>query len=66
MLTEMRSLDELLRLARELSAVERRRLLVELEKLEDEALTPEENARAWAAWIAGGPQGPIDGDESWP
>ena len=62
----MRSLDELLRLARELSAVERRLLLVELEKLELESPTREENDEAWAAWVAEGPQGPIDGDESWP
>jgi hypothetical protein len=62
----MRSLDEVLRLARELPAVERRRLLAELERLEDEALSSGENEEAWAAWVSQGPQGPIEGDESWP
>jgi hypothetical protein len=63
---EMRSLDEVLRLARELPAPERRRLLEELEKLEDEALPAEDNEKLWAEWVARGPQGPIDSDESWP
>ena len=64
----MRSLDEILRLARQLSAPERRKLLDALEQLEqEERLPPEENENAWAEWIARGPQGPIDDDGSpWP
>jgi hypothetical protein len=63
----MRSLDEILRLARELPAPERRRLLAELEKLDEESLPPAENEKAWAEWVARGPQGPIEDDESsWP
>ncbi len=63
----MRSLDEVLRLARALPVTERRRLLEELEKLEAEAPPPDDNEKAWAAWVALGPQGPIDdGDDSWP
>jgi len=64
----MRSVDEILRLARELPAAERRRLLEELERLDrDEMLSREENDKAWADWIAHGPQGPMEDDGSpWP
>jgi hypothetical protein len=62
----LRSLEEVLRLARELPAAERRRLLEELERLEDESLSHDDNENAWAAWVSQGPQGPIEGDESWP
>lgn len=64
----MRSLDEILRLARQLSPPERRKLLEALEKLEQERLLPpEEDQKAWAEWVARGPQGPIDDDGSaWP
>ncbi len=64
---EMRSLDEVLRLARELPAPERRKLVEELAKLEDEPLSREENEKAWADWVALGPQGPLEDDDSpWP
>jgi hypothetical protein len=63
----MRSLDELLRLARELSAPERRRLLEELEKLEEDSLSREDHEKAWAEWVDHGPQGPLEDDDSaWP
>jgi hypothetical protein len=64
----MRSLDEILRLARELPAAERRKLLEELVRLDrDEMLSREENDKAWADWITHGPQGPMEDDGSpWP
>jgi Mg/Co/Ni transporter MgtE len=64
----MQSLDEVLRLARELPAPERRKLLEELEKLErEETLSTKETEKAWADWVAHGPQGPMQDDgSSWP
>jgi hypothetical protein len=46
-----------------LSAPQCRRLLEELEKLEDDALDREDHDKAWAEWVDHGPQGPIDSDE---
>lgn len=66
----MRTLDEILRLARELSAAERRRLVEALEGLDqDDVLTVDEQVQAWADWLARGPQGPIaeeDDEAAWP
>jgi hypothetical protein len=63
----MRSLDEILRLARELPAAERRKLVEELERLDEEPVDAVESGRAWAEWVDHGPQGPIDDDSApWP
>jgi hypothetical protein len=63
----MRSLDEVLRLARELSAPERRRLLEEMEKLEEDSLARVDHEQAWAEWVDQRPQGPLEDDDSaWP
>jgi len=48
---------------------EGRRVRVVLELVEDDVrLTPDEQARAWSAWLTSGPDGPItdDGDPEFP
>ena len=63
-LMKMRALDEVLRLARELTAPERRRLLEELERLEDESLAHDDHMKAWAEWVEHGPQCLLEDDDS--
>jgi hypothetical protein len=45
--------------------LEGKRVLVVLQPVEEQALTRAEQAEAWRAWIASGPQGPIE-DEGEP
>jgi hypothetical protein len=45
--------------------LEGKRVLVVLEPVEEPALTHEQHSEAWRAWVASGPQGPIE-DEGEP
>jgi hypothetical protein len=50
--------------------LEGRRVRVQLEVIDEPepGMSPDESAQAWEAWVASGPQGPLDDDDgpAWP